>query len=194
MRSDSRRSDDFWCEHTGELHGGHQLTGTERRSRDPCRLNRRYRRSPPADSVHRDLTVGVALVLAVTVDAEPVLNDGQHVQYSPLFSRTGDRALCLSCALKLPETARSVPAVYCEGARSGHFRLHWRSGSSRFLKEGRNQARFSTRRDGRVVDGGGLENHCTRKGTGGSNPSPSATLSCVGRRPSGRQFIRDVEP
>src|SRR2546428_5157797 len=30
------------------------------------------------------------------------------------------------------------------------------------------------RRDGRVVDGGGLENHCTRKGTGGSNPSPSA--------------------
>jgi hypothetical protein len=25
-----------------------------------------------------------------------------------------------------------------------------------------------------VVDGGGLENHCTRKGTGGSNPSPSA--------------------
>src|SRR5580765_295234 len=35
-------------------------------------------------------------------------------------------------------------------------------------------ARFSTRRDGRVVDGGGLENHCTRKGTGGSNPSPSA--------------------
>jgi hypothetical protein len=24
-----------------------------------------------------------------------------------------------------------------------------------------------------VVDGGGLENHCTRKGTGGSNPSPS---------------------
>jgi hypothetical protein len=35
-------------------------------------------------------------------------------------------------------------------------------------------AEFSTRRDGRVVDGGGLENHCTRKGTGGSNPSPSA--------------------
>ena len=25
-----------------------------------------------------------------------------------------------------------------------------------------------------MVDGGGLENHCTRKGTGGSNPSPSA--------------------
>jgi hypothetical protein len=24
-----------------------------------------------------------------------------------------------------------------------------------------------------VVDGGGLENRCTRKGTGGSNPSPS---------------------
>src|SRR5207247_2922835 len=32
-------------------------------------------------------------------------------------------------------------------------------------------------RDGRVVDGGGLENHCTRKGTGGSNPSPSANVS-----------------
>jgi hypothetical protein len=32
-----------------------------------------------------------------------------------------------------------------------------------------------TRRDGRVVDGGGLENRRTRKGPGGSNPSPSAT-------------------
>jgi hypothetical protein len=31
-------------------------------------------------------------------------------------------------------------------------------------------------RGGRVVDGGGLENHCTRKGTGGSNPSLSAIL------------------
>ena len=40
-------------------------------------------------------------------------------------------------------------------------------------------SRFSeriVRRDGRVVDGGGLENHCVRKGTGGSNPSPSANL------------------
>ena len=27
-----------------------------------------------------------------------------------------------------------------------------------------------------MVDGGGLENRCTRKGTGGSNPSPSANL------------------
>ena len=27
-----------------------------------------------------------------------------------------------------------------------------------------------------MVDGGGLENHCTRKGTGGSNPSPSANV------------------
>jgi hypothetical protein len=27
-----------------------------------------------------------------------------------------------------------------------------------------------------VVDGGGLENHCTRKGTGGSNPSLSVSL------------------
>ena len=27
-----------------------------------------------------------------------------------------------------------------------------------------------------MVDGGGLENRCTRKGIGGSNPSPSANL------------------
>ena len=33
------------------------------------------------------------------------------------------------------------------------------------------------RRDGRAVDGGGLENHCTGNRTGGSNPSPSATIS-----------------
>src|SRR2546427_222978 len=40
-------------------------------------------------------------------------------------------------------------------------------------------------RDGRVVDGGGLENRCTRKGIGGSNPSPSANLrSSAGRRSS----------
>src|SRR5262245_37894533 len=37
-------------------------------------------------------------------------------------------------------------------------------------------ASFSTRRDGRAVDGGGLENHCTGNRTGGSNPSPSATI------------------
>ena len=47
---------------------------------------------------------------------------------------------------------------------------------SRFVRHARIQAKISTRRDGRVVDGGGLENHCTRKGTGGSNPSPSAKL------------------
>ena len=29
------------------------------------------------------------------------------------------------------------------------------------------------RKDGRVVDGDSLENYCTRKGTGGSNPPPS---------------------
>src|SRR5262249_42470300 len=45
---------------------------------------------------------------------------------------------------------------------------------SHSVAQGRILARFSMRRDGRVVDGGGLENHCTRKGTGGSNPSPSA--------------------
>ena len=38
------------------------------------------------------------------------------------------------------------------------------------------------RRDGRVVDGGGLENRCTRKGTGGSNPSLSASLACQRER------------
>ena len=32
-----------------------------------------------------------------------------------------------------------------------------------------------------MVDGGGLENHCTRKGTGGSNPSPSAILRSLTR-------------
>src|SRR5438552_3916988 len=41
-------------------------------------------------------------------------------------------------------------------------------------RERRFRSKIATRRDGRVVDGGGLENHCTRKGTGGSNPSPSA--------------------
>ena len=30
-----------------------------------------------------------------------------------------------------------------------------------------------------MVDGGGLENRCTRKGIGGSNPSPSAKPSLV---------------
>src|SRR5215472_15199470 len=35
-------------------------------------------------------------------------------------------------------------------------------------------ATLTVRRDGRVVDGGGLENHCTGNRTGGSNPSPSA--------------------
>jgi hypothetical protein len=33
----------------------------------------------------------------------------------------------------------------------------------------------STRRDGRAVEGGGLENRYTRKGVEGSNPSPSAS-------------------
>src|SRR5881275_1225961 len=44
-----------------------------------------------------------------------------------------------------------------------------------------NSGQISTRRDGRAVDGGGLENHCTGNGTGGSNPSPSAKcLSTAG--------------
>ena len=33
-----------------------------------------------------------------------------------------------------------------------------------------------------MVDGGGLENRCTRKGIGGSNPSPSANLRSGARR------------
>jgi hypothetical protein len=42
------------------------------------------------------------------------------------------------------------------------------------LRKSENSGTISTRRDGRVVDGGGLEIHCTRKGTKDSNPSPSA--------------------
>jgi hypothetical protein len=34
--------------------------------------------------------------------------------------------------------------------------------------------RVFARRSGRVAEGGGLENRCARKGTGGSNPSSSA--------------------
>ena len=30
-----------------------------------------------------------------------------------------------------------------------------------------------------MVEGGGLENRCTRKGTGGSNPSSSAIFLCI---------------
>ena len=48
--------------------------------------------------------------------------------------------------------------------------------SASFAIDTRIQARMSMRRDGRAVDGGGLENHCTRKGTRGSNPFPSANL------------------
>jgi hypothetical protein len=33
---------------------------------------------------------------------------------------------------------------------------------------------FGHRRDGRVDEGGGLENRCGFRPTGGSNPSPSA--------------------
>jgi hypothetical protein len=39
------------------------------------------------------------------------------------------------------------------------------------------------RRDGRAVDGGGLENRWTGNGPGGSNPSPSANLSELRRTP-----------
>ena len=50
-----------------------------------------------------------------------------------------------------------------------------------------------------MVDGGGLENRCTRKGIGGSNPSPSATRAlrvCLGGRgpqaSRGEQARRDL--
>src|SRR5580692_12296397 len=43
---------------------------------------------------------------------------------------------------------------------------------------------MAVRRDGRVVDGGGLENHCTRKGAGGSNPSPSARIKSLHNKDS----------
>ena len=36
------------------------------------------------------------------------------------------------------------------------------------------RVRFETRRGVRVADGDGLENRCSRKGTVGSNPTPSA--------------------
>ena len=39
---------------------------------------------------------------------------------------------------------------------------------------------MTARRDARVAESGGLENRCTRKGTVGSNPTPSATC-LVGR-------------
>ena len=41
----------------------------------------------------------------------------------------------------------------------------------------------SPRRDGRVVEGGGLENRITSDRDGGSNPSPSATSPQVDRAP-----------
>jgi hypothetical protein len=50
---------------------------------------------------------------------------------------------------------------------------HSRRGSG-MVTERADSGVISTRRDGRVVDGGGLENHCTGNGAGGSNPSPSA--------------------
>ena len=41
-----------------------------------------------------------------------------------------------------------------------------------------------------MVDGGGLENRCTRKGTGGSNPSPSETSA----DPEPREPLEPLEP
>jgi hypothetical protein len=55
-----------------------------------------------------------------------------------------------------------------------HLSVEGNSEPVRLAAEGGIPNKMAARRDGRVVDGGGLENHCTRKGTGGSNPSPSA--------------------
>src|SRR5262247_4154536 len=55
----------------------------------------------------------------------------------------------------------------CHCNRPKHIRV------SKCLAKNARFAEQLPRRDGRVVDGGGLENHCTRKGTGGSNPSLS---------------------
>src|SRR5262245_18604779 len=64
------------------------------------------------------------------------------------------------------------------GSRSDwlHLTLHSRSFAKSSRADCRDCGANSTRRDGRVVDGGGLENHCTGNRAGGSNPSPSATF------------------
>ncbi len=71
---------------------------------------------------------------------------------------------------------RSAFGLARGGARirsGGALGLWPRGGRAHFVRaEDRLQSRL--RRDGRAVDGGGLENRCTRKGIGGSNPSPSA--------------------
>src|SRR5207249_1633240 len=78
--------------------------------------------------------------------------------------------------------ARGRPHADCDpGKFSGKGRQHHDSkrASSLYGRERTNYevGKSLVRRDGRVVDGGGLENHCTRKGAGGSNPSPSARLN-----------------
>ncbi len=49
-----------------------------------------------------------------------------------------------------------------------------------------------TRRRARVAEGGGLENRCARKGTGGSNPSASVTHTVAPRRGTSRQAVANM--
>ena len=51
------------------------------------------------------------------------------------------------------------------------------TGGCRRKQGPRRMRHWMARRDGRVVDGGGLENRCTGNRIGGSNPSPSAILA-----------------
>ena len=44
-----------------------------------------------------------------------------------------------------------------------------------------------------MVDGGGLENHCTRKGPGGSNPSSSAKQVIISQLIAGACSARDQD-
>src|SRR5207302_8152513 len=62
----------------------------------------------------------------------------------------------------------SVGAAPLHG-RKGEDHEGWRDGEIDDVK-----ICHKERRDGRAVDGGGLENHCGGNSTGGSNPSPSA--------------------
>jgi hypothetical protein len=83
----------------------------------------------------------------------------------------------------------SVTLVVTHGANSSRVREEWA-----------NSGLISMRRDGRVVDGGGLENHCTGNGAGGSNPSPSArslrknVVTFTRNLSPGELFVPAVEP
>ncbi len=56
-----------------------------------------------------------------------------------------------------------------------------------FALRGCSEVEFEARRGVRVVYGDGLENRCSRKGTVGSNPTPSATNGVQPRQYSAQQ-------